>query len=72
MRLSLACKYPKHCMGSAFTDAGLLGSGVAQDLYWGPWGLTFPLKIIHLCYQSFLEEANPGQEMRSGGRNGIE
>ena len=23
-----------------------------------PWGLTFPLKVIHLCHQSTLEETD--------------
>lgn len=34
------------------------------------WGLTFPLKVIHLCYQSSLEETDLGIGNKKQGKGG--
>lgn len=66
-------------MSPAFTDAGLLGSGVAQDHRGDPrlsgekiLEVHFPLKVSYLCYQASLEEADHGLEIRSGDKGEIE
>lgn len=75
----LACYYPKHWASPAFTDAGLLGSGVVQDPRGDPrlsgekiLEVHFLLKVSYLSYQASLEEADHGLEIRSGEKGEIE